>query len=118
MIRKTLVNAVFLLAMASAAGCSRAQVVCDLICECEHCSDEDEIKTCAALSTREDVADAYDCGDAWSTYTLCVEEQGTCDEKDARYSTVDDNANEDRCRDEQDAVSACIDAASDHGGFQ
>ncbi|TKC95875.1 hypothetical protein [Polyangium fumosum] len=115
MIRTILVNAALLLGLASASvGCSRAQVICDIICECEHCSDESEIQTCEQLATQENVADAYDCGDAWVTYTTCVEEQGTCNETDARYTTEKDN--NDVCNDERDALNSCIDAASAHGG--
>lgn len=115
MIRTILVNAALLLGLAAASSaCSRAQVVCDIICECEHCSDENEVQTCEQLATQEAVADAYDCSDAWSTYTTCIEEQGTCDEKEARYSTVKDN--NDLCDDERDALNSCIDAASAHGG--
>ncbi|MDI1447508.1 hypothetical protein [Polyangium sp. 6x1] len=115
MIRTILVNAALLLGLAVASsGCSRAQVVCDLVCECQHCSDEDEVKTCEQYATRETVADAYDCGDAWTTYTVCVEERGTCDEKEANFSTVKDN--NDACQDEEDALNSCIDAASAHDG--
>ncbi|MDI3290271.1 hypothetical protein [Polyangium sp. 15x6] len=117
MIRTILVNAVLLLGLASAsAGCSRAQVICDLICECEHCNDQREIETCEQHATREAVADAYDCGDAWATYTTCVEEQGTCDEKNARYSTM--SGNNDVCGDEENALNSCIDAASAHDGVR
>ncbi|MDI1483301.1 hypothetical protein [Polyangium sp. y55x31] len=117
MIRTILVNAALLLGLAAASsGCSRAQVVCDLICECEHCSDENEVQTCGQFATQEDVADAYDCGDAWTTYTLCIEEQGTCDEKKAQFSTVKDN--NDLCDADRDALQSCIDAASAHGGIR
>jgi len=116
MIRSILVNAFLLLGLAASAGCSRAQIVCDIVCECEHCSDEREILVCADYATQEDVADAYGCGDAWNTYTVCIEEQGTCDANEANYSTVSDN--QDACDDERSAVNSCIDAASSHDGVR
>ncbi len=119
MVRSILVNAFLLLGLAGVSvGCSRAQVVCDLVCECEHCSDEDEILTCQQYATTEDVADAYDCGDAWTTLSVCLEEQGRCDEKEARFSTQNEDTNEDRCDGERDALNACIEAASGRDGAQ
>ncbi|MRG90383.1 hypothetical protein [Polyangium spumosum] len=117
MIRTILLNTFLFLGLAGAVGCSRAQVVCGVICECEHCSDETEIRTCNDLATQEDVADAYGCGDAWTTYTVCVEEQGTCDAREARFSTEDEN-NNDRCGDERGALFSCIDAASARDGIR
>jgi len=114
--RSILASAFVLLGFSfSITGCSRASVVCDLICECEHCNDQAKVEACNQLGTAEDVADAYDCSDKWEAYTVCVEERGTCDNKEARFSTRND-AGEDRCQDESDALSDCIDKASAHNG--
>jgi hypothetical protein len=96
-------------------GCTRAMVVCELICACEHCNDQAKIEACNQLGTAEDVAAAYGCSDKWDAYTVCVEARGTCDEKESRFSTRDD-AGDDRCQDEVDALDECINKASEHDG--
>ncbi|MDI1483299.1 hypothetical protein [Polyangium sp. y55x31] len=114
--RRFLWNTLVLLSLAGVSvGCSRAQVVCDLICECQHCSDQDEIMICARYSTLEDEADAYGCSDAWTAYTICIEEKGTCDETTLEFSIRDNGGN--RCSKEGRGLLDCIDAASAHGGF-
>lgn len=99
----------------SVVGCTRADVICDLVCECEHCNDQAKIEACNQLQTAEDVAAAYACTAKWEAYTVCVEDRGTCDENEARFSTRDD-AGDDRCQDAAEALDKCIDAASAHGG--
>ncbi|HRI70963.1 MAG TPA: hypothetical protein PK156_42310 [Polyangium sp.] len=99
----------------SMLGCTRASVVCDLICTCEHCNTQAETEACNGLATAEDVADAYGCTDKWETYTVCIEERGKCDETESRFSTRDDRGN-DRCQDEVDAYNECINKASAHDG--
>ncbi len=96
-------------------GCSRATVICELACECEHCNDQNEVESCNQLRTAEDVASAYDCSEQWDAYTVCVEERGTCDATEARFSTRDD-AGDDRCETESVAVNDCISKASAHDG--
>jgi hypothetical protein len=115
--KRTIISSVFVLLglSASAMGCSRAAAVCEIICTCEHCSDQDEIEACNQLGTTEDVADAYDCSDAWEKYTICVEERGTCDETDSRFS-VENDAGENRCQDEADELDECVRDASAHNG--
>jgi hypothetical protein len=116
MYRNIIINAFLLAGFASlSVGCSRAQVVCDLVCECEHCNDQEEIVTCDQLEVQESVADAYACGDAWEALTVCQEEKGTCDVDEARFETQNDNG-EDRCAQERGTLSDCIDDASAHGG--
>jgi hypothetical protein len=100
----------------SGAGCSRAQVMCDLICECEHCNDQEKVVACDAIQAEEDVADVYGCAEKWEALTVCVEEKGTCDEDQADWDTTDNDTGENRCDDEQDALNDCIDDASAHGG--
>lgn len=100
---------------ASTTGCSRAAVICDIICTCEHCNDQEEIESCNQLEVAEDVADAYECGAKWDAYTVCVEERGTCDETEASFDIFND-AGENRCKDESDALDECIASASAHRG--
>lgn len=99
----------------SSMGCSRATVICELICECEHCNDQNKTESCNQLGTVEEVASAYDCSEKWDAYTVCVQERGICEAKESRFSTRDD-AGDDRCQDESDALDSCIDKASAHDG--
>ncbi|MDI1436741.1 hypothetical protein [Polyangium sorediatum] len=102
---------------ASADCSSRAQVLCELVCDCRHCSDHGEITMCAEYSRQEDMADAYGCSDAWLAFTICVEEKGTCDETMAEFSAIE-NGIKDRCAAERLGLHNCILAASAHGGFR
>lgn len=86
---KTLARAVLLLGLgAAAAGCSsRAEEICALICECEHCNDYDADVSCTLLETQEEVAGIYDCAAAFETWTTCVEERGTCTADVSSFAT-------------------------------
>lgn len=99
----------------STIGCSRAAAICEITCECEHCNDQAQVEVCNQLGTAEDIASAYDCSDKWDTYTVCVEERGTCDAKESRFSIANDMG-ESRCQDESDALNECVRAASAHDG--
>lgn len=70
-----------------ALACSHAQAVCELICECEHCNDQDEIIACDQFAGAQAVADAYECSDEYDAYLTCIEEKGDCDETEANFST-------------------------------
>ena len=114
--RSILATALVLVGLSSSImSCSRASVVCDLVCECEHCNDQAKVQACNQFGAAEDVADSYDCGDKWEAYTVCIEERGKCDNEQARFSTQNDTG-EDRCQDESDALNKCIDNASAHNG--
>lgn len=95
-------------------GCTRAASVCDVVCECEHCSDQTKIVYCNELQTQADVAQAYGCGEKWETYAICFETRGECDANTSRYSSKDE-ADKDRCETESEALRECIESASDHG---
>lgn len=76
-------------ASALSAGCgSRAGAVCSLVCECEHCNNYEEETSCTLYQTQADVADAYGCADQWDAWAACVEEKGTCDAKEANFTTA------------------------------
>jgi hypothetical protein len=92
------------LLVVAAAGCgSQASTLCDLICECEHCSDLDEDATCTELEAEMDVAEAYECQAEWEDWATCVEEKGRCEEKDARYTTQEPGS----CSEVQDTGFPC-----------
>ena len=90
------------------AGCgSRAGAVCSLVCDCEHCNDYEEEVSCTLYQTQADVADAYGCADQWDAWAACVEEKGTCDDKEANFST----ATPGRCNAFEPTTTACMTAA-------
>lgn len=89
--RTILASAIVLLGFSfSTMGCSRAAAICEITCECEHCNDQAQLEVCNQLGTAEDLASAYDCSDKWEAYTVCVEERGTCDAKESRFSIAND----------------------------
>ena len=73
---------------AIAGGCeSSAQSVCETMCECEHCNDYEEEARCGQLEWEAEVAEAYDCTSKFESWASCVEDNGSCDEKDATFTT-------------------------------
>jgi hypothetical protein len=108
-----LAKAALLVALASSAlACSHAQAVCEKICECEHCNDQEEIVTCDQYETSQDVADAYSCGDKFDAYLTCIEDKGTCDETLADYSTRGGGS----CSGTQPLGMSCMTANDCNGG--
>ena len=70
-------------------GCeSSAQTVCDLVCECEHCSDLDYELTCAGYDWRQDLANTYGCEGQFDAWASCVEGSGKCNERTASFTTM------------------------------
>ena len=105
--RSIFTKAILLVGLAGGVvACSHAQAVCELICECEHCNDQDEVLACDQYATSQDVADAYDCGDSYDTYLSCVEDKGKCDDTSADYSTRSDGS----CSGTQSLGSTCMTA--------
>lgn|GEM_PF-2782531 len=116
MIRHVLTGASVFLGFAVASfGCSSAQSVCQLICECQHCSDRTEEFTCAELEAQQASAEAYECGEKWEALLTCVEEKGTCNEKEADFTTRESGS----CSDTQDIGGSCSTNADcqQGGGF-
>lgn len=134
-IRTILAGTVVFLGFAGmSSGCSSAKSTCALICDCEHCGDPKEDFTCLQYETEEAEALAYECGDAWETYMSCVQDQGTCNEKQANFTTrINGTCNnsacstsgetcetnddcigtgDDLCDGEEAAVRDCVQAAS------
>lgn len=74
-------------AVVLAASCSQVDAICDLVCDCEHCSELEESARCEALSLDQEIADIYGCGSAWGTWAECVETKGECRDDDATFTT-------------------------------
>ncbi|MBW2527318.1 MAG: hypothetical protein JRI23_24260 [Deltaproteobacteria bacterium] len=72
-----------------ASSCSQVDTLCDLICDCEHCSELSESARCEAIALDQELADIYDCASAWETWAECVENKGQCREDDATFTTAE-----------------------------
>lgn len=104
MIRRIIFNAAILVGMsAPVMGCSSAESVCSLMCECEHCNDYSEMATCSQLTTVESIAEAYECSEQWEAYMSCIEDKGTCDEEEANFRTTGDGS----CSDTEPLGNSC-----------
>jgi hypothetical protein len=90
-----------------AAACSRADKLCGLVCDCNHCNDWDKDNLCAEISLAQDVANDYDCGSAWDSWAECFENNGKCYTDQAAYSTSDLGA----CNTNVNMQIACTSAA-------
>jgi len=97
----------------TSSGCSSAQSTCDLVCDCEHCGDPKEDVTCLEYEAQEAEADAYECSDAWEKYMTCVQEKGTCNEKEANFSTRSNGT----CSDTDNLGFNCATDADCQNGF-
>ena len=69
------------------ASCTTADALCELICECEHCSDLAENELCESLALDQEIAEIYGCDSAWESWAECVENNGSCREDDAVFTT-------------------------------
>lgn len=85
------------------AGCGSSYGdLCAAAIQCEGGNDQD-VDACIANSNgAEDVAAAYDCGDAYFKLSECIDKTNTCDNKHFRAS----------CNDEASALNKCEEAAS------
>lgn len=72
-------------------SCTRADDICSLVCDCTHCNDEDEDRTCEYLNRQQDMAAVYGCEAAWESWAECVENKGTCIEESATFTTSEVN---------------------------
>jgi hypothetical protein len=65
--------------VALGTGCAgRATEICDLQCECEHCSDAEYERCRINVNEGLDVADAYDCTDEADRLYQCAIDSGHC----------------------------------------
>lgn len=88
----------------SLANCSsRYRDNCQAEADCEGGNDADVDACVDGKKGDEDVADAYDCGDAWGKYADCADGNGSC--VNGKYSPAD-------CSAQRNAVSSCENAAS------
>ena len=75
---------------------------CATAVQCSGGNDNDVNACVAALNGNEQVALAYDCGDAYFKYNDCVDTTSTCDKKNLVNN----------CHDLADALKKCEEAAS------
>jgi hypothetical protein len=85
--RRTLAITLFLTPALLVPACDQPSRICDLICECEHCNDIIEDYRCQAADASQDIAEVYGCDGEWEAYADCVENEGECNEEEARFST-------------------------------
>jgi len=57
-------------------GCHRSGEICDIICQCESCSDRDYDECIISYDALEDVAATYGCLDDYDRAYDCVMDQG------------------------------------------
>ena len=98
--------------LALGTACSRADDLCALVCDCEHCNDYEEDAVCAEYQLGLDAAKNYECDSAWEAWADCFETQGNCVESRAEYTTLDGN-NQDRCEGPSEVLTNCMRAASE-----
>lgn len=95
-----------LLGLSSTTSCkSQAATLCDLVCDCRHCSDLDRDLTCAGYGAQQDVANAYGCESQWENWASCFEDNGECNEETATFSTQGTGS----CSGQRDLGIACTD---------
>jgi nickel-dependent lactate racemase len=75
---------------------------CATAIQCNGGNDKDVDACIATLNGAEDVAAAYDCGDAYFKLSDCIDTSGTCNSK--RFET--------NCKAQSDALNKCEEAAS------
>lgn len=79
----TLLSAFLLTPLALALGgpgCGQAVTVCDLVCECTHCSDRAEDACIINVDRMIETAAAYDCTEDFDKYVECIEKDGDCND--------------------------------------
>ncbi len=115
---------------------STVSSLCSRACDCEHCNDYTRKLSCDELQGQEDVAHDYGCDGAFANWLACIDDNGTCNEAQARFTTrkpghcasgacdgipigcsSDDDCPEtgdDPCKGQQKALSDCQKGASAH----
>src|SRR5258706_4390639 len=87
--RTTTIGVLVLSGLCAVSACkSQATTICDLECDCEHCNDYESDIKCDQRTMEHDVADAYGCADKWDAWATCYEDNGSCNQDTANYSTV------------------------------
>jgi hypothetical protein len=101
----TIVGMCVLGALLLSASCSgRYGDYCDKLIDCEGGNDKDRSACVEFAKAEADVADDYDCGDAFDTAFDCLVNSSVC----TAERKLDDKA----CDDQRKAERACIEAAS------
>lgn len=91
--------------VAAGQGCTLANDICDVFCECEHCNDRQEDECLIRVAQARDTADEYECAEESDEFWECALDRNDCD--DANWS-IDDG-----CADELADLTECIDDNSD-----
>jgi len=87
------------------AGCHRSGEICDIICECENCSDRDYDECTIKYDAAEDIASTYGCLDQYDRAYDCVANKSN--------NCIADNFGPDiDCLDDITDVNKCIDSNS------
>ena len=94
-----------LLALSLANCSSRYRDDCQAEADCEGGNDADVDACVDGKKAQEDIADAYDCGDAFNDAADCLEGKGVCE--NAHFSVKDPS-----CDAKRTALAACEKAAS------
>src|SRR4051812_40507434 len=102
MLRK-LITLTAALTLALSTGCgNQMHDICSASTQCEGGNDRD-VNACVAIADgAEQVAMAYDCGDAYNKFVDCIETTSSCNTK--HYTNT--------CDQERNALAACEKAAS------
>lgn len=93
--------------LGNAGGCSSAETVCELICDCSHCNDLEMDLVCFQYKVQEATAEAYDCSEQWEAQMTCIQEKGTCKEEESRFETRGSSS----CSDTEDIGVMCMSQA-------
>lgn len=76
---------------------------CESQQQCSGGNDKDIDACVQSAQGQEEIAEAYDCEDAWDKYVDCIKDKASC--KNGSYDTSS-------CKTESDALSSCKKAAS------
>ncbi len=86
-------------------GCTLADDLCDVFCECQLCNDRQEDDCQIVVQASIDLADAYECTDEAETYWDCARNKNDCDNN---LFSIDNS-----CDDEHTDFLECVDDNSD-----
>jgi len=108
--------AAIVVAATSGSGCGGYGDYCVEERECEHLNDADEQACTAAFDAGKEVAAIYNCSSQWDALTECVIDESTCEGVDNQktYTSVELSGDQrDRCDNEKDNLSDCLEGASE-----
>lgn len=83
------------------AGCHRSGEICDIICDCEKCSDRGYDECIIRFDATEDIATAHGCSDQFNRAYDCVSAHST-------NCKAGDFAPDATCKEDIDGIDQCI----------